>query len=105
MTIAPTAPDASGASPDSVSAERAIAETRAWVRRAVVGLNLCPFARAVDAKDQIRYVVSAATAAGTLLAALCDELQRLADTDPAQVDTTMLVHPGVLNDFEEFNDF
>jgi hypothetical protein len=87
------------------AADRVIAETRAWVRRAVIGLNLCPFARAVDVKDQIRYVVSDATDAETLLATLCDELQRLADTDPALVDTTMLVHPAVLTDFEDFNDF
>ncbi len=90
---------------DLPAADRVLAETRAWVRRAVIGLNLCPFARAVDAKDQIRYVVSDATDPETLLATLCVELQRLADTDPALVDTTILVHPGVLADFEDFNDF
>ena len=90
---------------DQPAADRVLAETRAWVRRAVIGLNLCPFARAVDAKDQIRYVVSDATDTETLLATLCVELQRLADTDPARVDTTILVHPGVLADFEDFNDF
>jgi len=75
------------------------------VRRAVVGLNLCPFARAVDVKDQVRYVHSDATDAETLLATLCVELQRLADTAPEQVDTTMIVHPRVFADFEDFNDF
>ena len=93
------------ASPDGVPAALAIAETRAWVRRAVIGLNLCPFARAVDVKDQIRYVFSDATDPETLLATLVVELQRLADTDPALVDTTMLIHPRVLADFEDFNDF
>ncbi len=93
------------ASPDGVPAELAIAETRAWVRRAVIGLNLCPFARAVDAKDQIRYVFSGATDAETLLATLVVELQRLADTDPELVDTTMVIHPRVFTDFEDFNDF
>ena len=93
------------ASPDGVPAALAIAETRAWVRRAVIGLNLCPFARAVDVKDQIRYVFSDATDAETLLATLVVELQRLADTDPAVVDTTMLIHPRVFADFEDFNDF
>jgi len=93
------------ASPDGVPAELAIAETRAWVRRAVIGLNLCPFARAVDAKDQIRYVFSDATDAETLLATLVVELQRLADTDPDVVDTTMVIHPRVFADFEDFNDF
>lgn len=93
------------ASPHGVPAELAIAETRAWVRRAVIGLNLCPFARAVDVKDQIRYVFCDATEPEALLALLCVELQRLADTDPAVVDTTMLIHPRVLIDFEDFNDF
>ena len=93
------------ASPDGVPASLAIAETRAWVRRAVIGLNLCPFARAVDAKDQIRYVFSDATDAETLLATLVVELQRLADTDAELVDTTMVIHPRVFADFEDFNDF
>ena len=93
------------ASPDGVPAELAIAETRAWVRRAVIGLNLCPFARAVDAKDQIRYVFSDATDPETLLATLVVELQRLADTDPEVVDMTMVIHPRVFADFEDFNDF
>ena len=93
------------ASPDGVPAALAIAETRAWMRRAVIGLNLCPFARAVDVKEQIRYVFSDATDPEALLATLIVELQRLADTDPAVVDTTMLIHPRVLTDFEDFNDF
>jgi hypothetical protein len=93
------------ASPKGVPAALAIAETRAWVRRAVIGLNLCPFARAVDVKDQIRYVFSDAADAETLLATLVVELQRLADTDPELVDTTIVIHPRVLTDFEDFNDF
>src|ERR1700749_318483 len=97
--------DTGDASIDGVPAELAIAETRAWVRRAVIGLNLCPFARAVDAKDQIRSVFSDATDPETLLATLVVELQRLADTDPELVDTTMVIHPRVFTDFEDFNDF
>jgi hypothetical protein len=91
--------------PDAAPGALPIAETRAWVRRAVIGLNLCPFARAVDVKDQIRYVFSDATDAETLLATLVVELQRLADTDPELVDTTMVIHPWVFTDFEDFNDF
>jgi len=101
----PDSPNTADASPDGVPAALAIAETRAWVRRAVIGLNLCPFARAVDVKDQIRYVFSDASDPETLLATLVVELQRLADTDPDVVDTTMLIHPRVLTDFEDFNDF
>jgi hypothetical protein len=102
MTASPNTADAS---PDGVPAALAIAETRAWMRRAVIGLNLCPFARAVDVKDQIRYVFSDATDPEALLATLVVELQRLADTDPAVIDTTLLIHPRVLTDFEDFNDF
>lgn len=98
-------PDTAGPSSGNAPAALAIATTRAWVRRAVIGLNLCPFARAVDAGDRIRYVFSDTTDPGTLLTTLVAELQHLADTDPALVDTTMLIHPHVLDDFGDFNDF
>jgi len=89
----------------SSEAETVIAETRAWVDRAVIGLNLCPFARAVQVKNQIRYVVTDAADTDALLEALREELRRLAVADPAQVETTLLIHPGVLADFLDFNDF
>lgn len=85
--------------------QQAAAETRAWVERAVIGLNLCPFAKAVHTKNQVRYVVSEADNPKTLLAELGDEMHRLATTDPAEIDTTLLIHPQVLNDFLDFNDF
>ena len=89
----------------SSEAETVVAETRAWVDRAVIGLNLCPFARAVQVKNQIRYVVTDAADTDALLEALREELRRLAVADPAQVETTLLIHPGVLADFLDFNDF
>lgn len=88
-----------------LDARRALAETRAWLERAVIGLNLCPFARAVQAKGQIRYVVSDARDPAELLADLRRELLALAAADPAETDTTLLVHPGVLADFGDYNDF
>ena len=91
--------------PETVSAAQAIAETRAWVEHAVIGLNLCPFAKAVQAKGQVRYVATDAADADRLLAQLCDELQRLADTPAEETDTTLLIHPGVLGDFGDYNDF
>ncbi|HET7792250.1 MAG TPA: DUF1415 domain-containing protein [Rhizobacter sp.] len=83
----------------------AIAETRAWVERAVIGLNLCPFAKAVQAKQQVRYVLSQAADEEALLAELVGEMQHLVATDPAETDTTLLIHPQLLNDFLDFNDF
>ncbi|MGB8338788.1 MAG: DUF1415 domain-containing protein [Burkholderiales bacterium] len=85
--------------------ENIIAETRAWVNRAVIGLNLCPFAKAVQVKNQICYVVSDAAEVDALLIHLCNELHLLADAEPGQVETTLLIHPHVLTDFLDYNDF
>lgn len=82
-----------------------IAETVTWLEKAVIGLNLCPFAKSVHVKKQIRYVVCDASTPEELLRVLMDELQRLSDTSPEAVDTTLLIHPNVLTDFEDFNEF
>jgi uncharacterized protein len=88
-----------------MSAEDFIEETRHWVERAVIGLNLCPFARAVQAKGQVRYVVSDATTPEALLEDLKRELRLLEDVPAEQTDTTLLIHPHVLGDFLDYNDF
>lgn len=93
------------ANPDPGKLTSAAAETLAWVDRAVIGLNLCPFARAVRVKGQIRCVVSDATDTKVLLRTLCEEAQRLLDTDASLCDTTLLVHPHALCDFADYNDF
>ena len=82
-----------------------IVATRRWLERAVIGLNLCPFAKAVVAKGQVRYVLSAAATPEALLEELAYELVRLQQTEPEQVDTTLLIHPQVLTDFLDYNDF
>ncbi|MGN7726386.1 DUF1415 domain-containing protein [Luteimonas sp. 22616] len=82
-----------------------IADTRRWIERAVVGLNLCPFAKAVVAKGQVRYVLSDATTPEALLETLGEELLRLRDTPAEDIDTTLIVHPQVLADFLDYNDF
>ncbi len=82
-----------------------IEETRHWLEAAVIGLNLCPFAKSVHGKGQIRWVLSEARDSGALLADLVRELHFLAAADPQAVDTTLLVHPQVLTDFLDFNDF
>ena len=87
------------------SDETVIAATRTWLERAVIGLNLCPFAKAVHVKEQIRYVVSAATTPEELLADLVRELEVLAEASPEKIDTTLLIHPQVLGDFLDYNDF
>ena len=88
-----------------MTAHDPIADTRRWLERAVIGLNLCPFAKAVHAKGQVRYVLSEATTPEALLEQLGEELLLLRDTPAEQVDTTLIVHPGVLQDFLDYNDF
>ncbi len=86
-------------------ADDVIAATRDWLEKAVIGLGLCPFAKAVHARGQIRYVVSPAQSPEALVEDLMAELRALDAADPAAVDTTLLIHPGVLADFEDYNDF
>lgn len=80
-------------------------DVRRWLERAVIGLNLCPFAKAVYVKDQVRIVISDASTERALLEELGEELALLRDTPAEQVDTTLLVHPQVLGDFLDYNDF
>ena len=85
--------------------EALVAATRKWLQRAVIGLNLCPFARGVHAKGQVRYVVSAAQDVTALLDDLERELKFLVAARPEEVDTTLLITPEVLTDFAAFVDF
>lgn len=90
---------------DSAFEATVIAQTQTWLERAVIGLNLCPFAKAVHVKGQIRYVVSMATTPEELADQLVRELEFLAEANAETVDTTLLIHPHVLQDFLDFNDF
>ena len=82
-----------------------ITATRWWIQSVVIGLNLCPFARRVFDADRIRFTVTDAADAEALRAALGEELQRLVDTPRSEIETTILIHPHVLQDFLDYNDF
>lgn len=88
------------ATPDQI-----IAATRHWVEAAVIGLDLCPFARAVYTQDLIRYAVSPAETPEELLADLADEIDLLTAADAGEIETTLLIHPGTLTEFLDYNDF
>ena len=90
---------------DANAANAAIADTRRWLERAVIGLNLCPFAKAVHAKAQVRVVACATPFEGDLLDALELEAKSLVAEDPQRLDTTLLIATGCLGDFLDFNDF
>ena len=82
---------------NQTEAEEIVVATRTWLERAVIGLNLCPFAKPI--KNRIRYVVSEADSPEALRADLVDELHTLAEADPEEIETTLLIHPRVLSDF------
>ncbi len=79
--------------------------TRRWLERAVIGLALCPFAAPVYQSGRLRLRISEAVTTDELIVDLVAELRLLASTDPAAIETTLLVHPRVCTDFLEYNDF
>ena len=89
----------------TTSEDYVLAKTRHWLEAAVIGLNLCPFAKAVYVKNQVRLVVSKARHADDLLEELDRELDLLVATPADQIDTTLLIHPTLFDDFLDFNDF
>ena len=85
--------------------EQVLQKTKHWLESAVIGLNLCPFAKAVYVKNQVRLVVSKARHADDLLEELDRELDLLVATPAEEIDTTLLIHPTLFDDFLDFNDF
>ena len=102
MTTAPT-PDQP--SPSACDDAVVVQDTVRWLERAVIGLNLCPFAKSVHTKGQIHYVVSHATDTRALLEDLQRELEALAEASPDKRDTTLLMAPLTMPNFLDFNDF
>ena len=87
-----------------MDAERAVADTRRWLERAVVGLNLCPFAKAVLVKQQVHIVATPAQDAAGILDAFESELHALLALAARERDTTLLVIPQGMEDFLAFHD-
>ena len=83
----------------------AIEDTQKWLMEAVIGLNLCPFAKAVVVKDRVRYRVCLSSTPQDVLQVLADELLFLASADASLVETTLLIAPYALPDFLDFNQF
>ena len=82
-----------------------ITKTKTWVEKVVIGLNLCPFAKPVFAKNQIKFVFSEAKDTQTLTADLAKELIFLTGIEGDDTETTILVHPFVLKDFGDYMDY
>lgn len=92
-------------STERIDAEEAIADTRRWLERAVIGLNLCPFAKSVHVKGQVHHAVYQQEEEGGLVDAMLEEARALLALPPSERDTTLLIAPRVLPDFLDFNDF
>jgi uncharacterized protein len=92
-------------SAQTVDSDAVLAQSRAWVERVVIGLNLCPFAKAPQSKGRVRYVVSEATDTDALRRDLLDELRALSEAPAEQIETTLLIAPQVLQDFDDYNAF
>ena len=90
---------------DTLTEKQIIAYTSAWVELVVIGLNLCPFAKPVHTKGQIDYFLSHARDQATLAADLRLAMQRLIASTPDSMDTCLLIHPWVLSDFYDYNNF
>lgn len=90
---------------ETAGADEIAAVTQRWVERVVIGLNLCPFAKAVHAKRQVRYAVTAAMNADDLLAELEHEVDLLMRADPVELETTLLIHPLAMADFIDYHFF
>ena len=85
--------------------ELVLAHSIAWLEYAVIGLNFCPFAKAVHVKKKIGWIVSVAADADTLLEDLRVALLELSGAPMETLETTLLIHPYVLSDFADYNDF
>lgn len=79
-------------------------DTALWLEKAVIGLNLCPFAKAPYVKGRVRIAVCRAKHLDGFLEALDAELQTLLAAPAAELETTLLVCPTLFDDFLLFND-
>jgi len=105
MSDAQAGPDRPAVDKTSIEDAQILAATRRWVERAVIGLNLCPFARAPFIRGRLHFRISHARDTDDLLADLREDIEALQAADPNVRETTLLIHPHVLTDFYEYNDF
>ena len=83
--------------------ENTVQSVRQWVENLIVGMNLCPFAKREIMKNRVRFTTTSSATEAQLLMALQTELELL-NTDPS-VETTLLIHSKVLQDFYDYNAF
>lgn len=82
----------------------AIAETRRWLERFVIGLGLCPFAAAPYRLNRIAYSVCAETTLEQIYTAFLGTLEALVSADPQEQETALLILDRGLSNFDEYLD-
>ncbi len=87
------------------STNNIIRKTRKWIEHFVIRLNLCPFAKKVYDEERIRYVVLKSKNIADLTKTLLDELFFLSKTDPERIETSFIIFPHLLEDFEAYNKY
>ncbi len=87
-----------------MAAQQALDETRCWVERVVVGLNLCPFAASPMKGGRIRYVACPASDPDGIYRALLQEMETLIGLPEPEAETSLFVVPEGLNDFDAYLD-
>jgi len=92
-------------SADTLTEKQIISLTSTWIEKVVIGLNLCPFAKPVHTKGQIHYLLSQARDEFALTTDLRYSMQNLIAASSDSMDTCLLIHPWVLSDFFDYNNF
>lgn len=76
-----------------------------WLSKIVIGLNLCPFAKAPFNKGQVKFIVTRSDSDDALVQVLSDALNQLAETPVSETETTILIVPNWLQSFDDYNQF
>ncbi|MDZ4725597.1 MAG: DUF1415 domain-containing protein [Leptospira sp.] len=82
-----------------------IQKTKSWLEKIVIGLNLCPFAKSVFIKNQIRFAVTLTTSKKELGQILTSEFDLLLNLEKEKTETTLLIIPNLFPRFLDFNDY
>jgi len=85
--------------------QKIIFETKQWIEKIIIAHNFCPFAKKPFIQDTIRYKVCNATSSEIVVDDLVDELLYLHEASPTEVETSLLIVPYTLTEFEDYNQF
>ncbi|AJR05398.1 DUF1415 domain-containing protein [Photobacterium gaetbulicola] len=80
-------------------------QVQQWLEQVVIGLNLCPFAAKPNRNQQIQIFISEAQSEDILLEEIYQQLKQLDRTPVDELETTLVVTPGLFDDFADYNQY